>query len=63
MAIRGDLPGDLKAAIKTFFLNYKNDDYFQFMHGLAPEQKPSYIEADDGDYDYVRDLMEKVMPK
>jgi phosphonate transport system substrate-binding protein len=63
MGIRGDLPDDLKAAIKTFFLNYKNDDYFQFMHGLAPEEKPSYVEADDGDYDYVRDLMEKVMPK
>ncbi|MDR1571405.1 MAG: phosphate/phosphite/phosphonate ABC transporter substrate-binding protein [Clostridiales Family XIII bacterium] len=63
MAMRGDLPGDLKAAIKTFFLNYKNADYFQFMHGLAPEQKPAYVEAVDGDYGYVRDLMKKVMPK
>jgi phosphonate transport system substrate-binding protein len=63
MAIRGDLPADLKAAVKTFFLNYKNDDYFQFMHGLAPEKKPSYVEALDSDYDYVRDLMRKVMPE
>ena len=63
MGIRGDLPDDLKSAVKTFFLNYRNDDYFQFMHGLAPEQKPAYVEAADGDYDYVRDLMEKVIPK
>jgi phosphonate transport system substrate-binding protein len=63
MAIRGDLPADLKAAVKMFFLNYKNDDYFQFMHGLEPEKKPSYVEAADSDYDYVRDLMRKVMPK
>jgi hypothetical protein len=33
------------------------------MHGLAPEQKPAFVEARDGDYDYVRDLMKKVMPK
>jgi phosphonate transport system substrate-binding protein len=63
MAIRGDLPGDLKAAVKAFFLSYRDDDYFQFMHGLAPEQKPAFVEASDGDYDYVRDLMKKVMPK
>jgi phosphonate transport system substrate-binding protein len=63
MGIRGDLPEDLKAAVKTFFLNYENADYFQYMVGMAPEEEPRYIEAFDSDYDYVRDLMAKVIPE
>ena len=63
MGIRGDLPDDLKAAVKEFFLNYQNDDYFQYMVGLTPEEEPRYIEAFDSDYDYVRDLMAKVIPE
>ncbi|MDR1929703.1 MAG: phosphate/phosphite/phosphonate ABC transporter substrate-binding protein, partial [Treponema sp.] len=63
MAIRGDLPADLKAKVKEFLLNYKNPDYFQYMLGLAPENNPEFVEALDGDYDYVRDLMAKVIPQ
>jgi hypothetical protein len=30
---------------------------------MAPEQKPEFVEALDSDYNYVRDLMAKVMPR
>ena len=63
MAIRADLPAELKAKVKQFLLGYKNPDYFQFMLGLAPENRPEFVEAADKDYDYVRDLMAKVMPQ
>jgi phosphonate transport system substrate-binding protein len=63
MAIRGDLPEELKAKVKRFFLTYKNPDYFQFMLGLPAAEKPEFVEALDSDYDYVRDLMAKVIPK
>lgn len=63
MGIRGDLPEDLKAAVKEFLLNYQNEDYFQYMIGMEPDQNPSFAEAQDSDYDYVRDLMDKVIPE
>jgi phosphonate transport system substrate-binding protein len=63
MAIRGDLPAELKAKIKDFFLAYRDQAYFQYMLGIAPEQNPSFVEASDSDYDYVRDLMAKVIPR
>jgi phosphonate transport system substrate-binding protein len=63
IAIRSDLPADLKAAVKRFYLNYKNPVYFQTIHGLPPDQKPAFVEADDRDYDYVRDLMARVIPQ
>jgi phosphonate transport system substrate-binding protein len=63
VAIRSDLPADLKAAVKRFYLNYKNPAYFQILYGLPPEQKPAFIETDDRAYDYVRDLMAKVIPQ
>lgn len=63
MGIRGDLPEDLKQAVKEFMLNYKNPDYFQYMLGFDPEKNASFVEAYDSDYDYVRDLMAKVIPE
>jgi phosphonate transport system substrate-binding protein len=63
ISIRKDLPADLKAKVKQFFLDYKNSDYFQFMLGWPPERKPEFVEANDKDLDYVRDLMAKVIPK
>jgi phosphonate transport system substrate-binding protein len=63
MAIRGDLSPELKAKVKQFFMGYKNSDYFVFMLGFKPEQNAVFVEADDRDYDYVRDLMAKVIPK
>ncbi|MDR2661672.1 MAG: phosphate/phosphite/phosphonate ABC transporter substrate-binding protein [Treponema sp.] len=63
ISIRKELPEDLKAKVKEFFLNYKNSDYFEFMLGWPPERKPEFVEANDRDLDYVRDLMDKVIPK
>ncbi|MDR2768831.1 MAG: phosphate/phosphite/phosphonate ABC transporter substrate-binding protein [Treponema sp.] len=63
IAIRSDLPQDLKEKVKRFLLGYKDPSYFQYMLGLSPEQKPEFVEAFDGDYDYVRDLMAKVIPQ
>jgi phosphonate transport system substrate-binding protein len=63
ISIRKELPADLKAKVKQFFLNYKNSDYFQYLLGWPPERKPEFVEANDRDLDYVRDLMAKVIPK
>jgi phosphonate transport system substrate-binding protein len=63
ISIRKELPADLKAKAKQFFLNYKNPDYFQYMLGWPPERKPEFVEANDRDLDYVRDLMAKVIPR
>jgi phosphonate transport system substrate-binding protein len=63
ISIRKDLPGDLKARVKQFFMAYKNQDYFTYMLGWPPERKPEFVEANDRDLDYVRDLMAKVIPK
>ncbi|MDR1898566.1 MAG: phosphate/phosphite/phosphonate ABC transporter substrate-binding protein [Treponema sp.] len=63
MAVRGELPSEIKAKLKQFFLTYKNPDYFVYMLGFKPEQNASFVEADDRDYDYVRDLMAKVIPQ
>jgi phosphonate transport system substrate-binding protein len=63
ISIRKELPADLKAKVKQFFLNYKNPDYFEFMLGWPPERKPDFVEANDRDLDYVRDLMAKVIPR
>jgi phosphonate transport system substrate-binding protein len=63
ISIRKDLPEDLKARVKQFFMGYKNQDYFTFMLGWPPERKPEFVEANDRDLDYVRNLMAKVIPK
>ncbi|GHU64228.1 phosphonate ABC transporter substrate-binding protein [Spirochaetia bacterium] len=63
MGIRKDIPEDIKAKVKQFLLTYKDPAYFQYMLGLAPAQNPAFVEAKDSDYNYVRDLMSKVMPK
>jgi phosphonate transport system substrate-binding protein len=63
IAIRRDLPAELKARVKQFLLGYKDPGYFQYMLGMAPGDRPEFVEASDRDYDYVRDLMAKVMPK
>jgi phosphonate transport system substrate-binding protein len=63
ISIRQDLPADLKARVKEFFLGYRNPDYFQFMLGWPLEREPEFVEANDRDLDYVRDLMAKVIPQ
>ena len=62
-AIRGNLPQDIKDKVKAFLLAYKDPTYFQYMLGFAPETKAEFVEATDSDYNYVRDLMAKVMPR
>lgn len=62
-AIRGDLPDDLKAAVKDFLLNYDNEQYFVNMLGAEAGDGTRFVEAFDSDYDYVRELMEKVIPE
>jgi phosphonate transport system substrate-binding protein len=62
-AVRSDLPEDLKAKLKEFYLNYHNEEYFKNIAGISPEMNPSFAECSDSDYDYVRDLMAKVMPQ
>jgi phosphonate transport system substrate-binding protein len=63
ISIRKELPADLKAKVKQFFLAYKNPGYFQYMLGWPPERQPEFVEASDRDLDYVRDLMTKVIPR
>ncbi|MDR0583307.1 MAG: phosphate/phosphite/phosphonate ABC transporter substrate-binding protein [Treponema sp.] len=63
ISIRKELPADLKARVKQFFLAYRNPDYFEFLLGWPPARKPEFVEANDRDLDYVRDLMAKVIPK
>ena len=63
MAIRKDIPEAIKAKVKQFLLSYKDTAYFQHMLGFAPETKAEFVEALDSDYNYVRDLMAKVLPK
>jgi phosphonate transport system substrate-binding protein len=63
IGIRGDLPAETKAAVKQFLLGYKEPAYFQYMLGLSADQRPAFVEASDRDYDYVRDLMAKVIPR
>lgn len=63
MAIRRDIPADIKEKVKQFFLSYRDPAYFQYMLGLSAENRPAFVEALDRDYDYVRDLMAKVMPR
>ena len=62
-AIRGDLPDDLKEAVKEFLLNYDNEQYFINMLGAEEGDGTKFVEASDSDYDYVRELMEKVIPE
>lgn len=62
-AIRGDLPEDLKAAVKEFLLNYDNEQYFVSMLGAEKGDETRFVEASDSDYDYIRELMEKVIPE
>ncbi len=62
-AIRGDLPDDLKNAVKEFLLGYDNEQYFINMLGAEEGDGTRFVEASDSDYDYVRELMEKVIPQ
>jgi len=58
MAIRGDLPQDLKDAVLEFLLAYDNSEYFERMLGQKEGQTFRWTMIDDTNYDYVRGLVE-----
>ena len=58
MAIRGDLPQDLKDAVLEFLLAYDNPEYFITIHGQKEGQNYRWAQIDDASYDYVRGLVE-----
>jgi phosphonate transport system substrate-binding protein len=53
--IRADLPQDLKAKIKEFYLGYDNKEYFELLY-KSPDVR--YIEAFDADYNVVYEMVE-----
>ncbi|MCL2792211.1 MAG: phosphate/phosphite/phosphonate ABC transporter substrate-binding protein [Spirochaetaceae bacterium] len=61
MAIRRDLPNSVKRDVRNFFLSYNDLTYFQNMYNIPPDQEPRFIRMRDRDYDYVREVMRRVM--
>lgn len=52
--MRADLPEDLKAKIKEFYLQYDDDNYFEQFYS---NPKTRFIEAKDSDYDVVYEMV------
>ncbi|MBN2508829.1 MAG: phosphate/phosphite/phosphonate ABC transporter substrate-binding protein [Spirochaetales bacterium] len=52
IAVRGDLPAELKEKIKTFFLTWDNEEYF----AIRGREGYRYIAMDDKDYDPIREI-------
>ena len=61
-AIRGSLPEDIKQNVKQFLLDFTEPEFFQLTMGWSAELQGRFVDSPDSDYDYVRDLMAKVMP-
>ncbi|MCX7709169.1 MAG: phosphate/phosphite/phosphonate ABC transporter substrate-binding protein [Clostridia bacterium] len=59
IAIRSDLPEELKKAVKDFYLKYDNDDYFKKFIGQKDGQKLRFIEVNDDFYKEIHDLRKK----
>lgn len=53
--VRGDLPEDLKAKIKEFFLSYDDETYFEAVHG---DSSIRFVEVSDADYEPAREMLE-----
>ncbi len=53
--VRGDLPNDLKAKIKDFFLTYDNETYFEEIHGGKDIR---FNDVKEEDYAIVYDTLE-----
>lgn len=56
MAIKKDLPQELKDKVKDFLLSYDDPEYFGDEEGVEPKR---YVEISDSDYDYLADLKAK----
>lgn len=52
IAIKDDLPQELKDKVKEFLLNYDDEEYFG-----GPNIR--YVEVEDSEYDYIRELQKK----
>lgn len=52
--MRADLPADLKAKIKEFYLQYDDGNYFEEFYNNADTR---FIEAKDSDYDVVYEMV------
>lgn len=56
IAIRRDIPDDVKKALKDFYLKYDKDEYFQKFVGQKDGQKIRYVEVNDEDYKNIYNL-------
>lgn len=52
--VRGDLPADLKAKIKEFYLQYADESYFEAIHGSKDIR---FVEVTENDYQAAKDLL------
>jgi phosphonate transport system substrate-binding protein len=60
IAIRGDLPADLKQSVKDFLIKYDNDVFFTGFVGQKPGQKVRYVPVDDSAFKDILDLRKKL---
>ncbi|WP_027416777.1 phosphate/phosphite/phosphonate ABC transporter substrate-binding protein [Aneurinibacillus terranovensis] len=59
IAIRGDLPEDLKKKVKDFLVKYDNDKYFADFVGQKQGEKIRYAPIDDSAFKGIYDLRKK----
>lgn len=53
--VRSELPEDLKAKIKEFYLQYEDEKFFEAFY---QDKTVRYVEAKESDYDTVKDMIE-----
>jgi phosphonate transport system substrate-binding protein len=56
IAVRGDLPADLKAKIKEFYLQWQDAAYLELRNIVGNR----YVEVKDSDYDSLRDIAKQM---
>jgi phosphonate transport system substrate-binding protein len=59
IAIRGDLPADLKQKVKDFLVKYDNDKFFTDFVGQKAGQKIRYVPVDNSMYNDILALRKK----
>jgi phosphonate transport system substrate-binding protein len=59
LAIRSDLPAELKKSVKDFLVKYDNDKYFTDFVGQKAGQKVRYVPVDDSLYKDILALRKK----
>lgn len=53
MAVRGDLPKDIKDKVQQFVLSYNDPNYFKSIIGT---EDGKFVKIQDSDYDVIRDI-------